>query len=278
MSHARLAAAALALSVFAAPLAPAFAGSLDVTAQEQPVYTPAPAPAPRPGLAFKLRGGVGVAPEYFGSRDLKASPDFALSFEFLRLPGGAEIGSPDPSTPYYGFTPRGSFRYIGKRSASDHSELAGLNDVDAAVELGLGIDYTQRNFEAYAAVRYGVIGHKAWVGELGANLVLHPSDRLTLRAGPRVFLGSSRYANTYFGVTPAEASAALPAFEARGGALSAGIEIGATYAINDLWGIDGAIRYDRYLNDAKDSPIVQQGRDDALSLRLGVTRRISLGF
>ncbi|MBL4917518.1 MipA/OmpV family protein [Szabonella alba] len=278
MTHPRLAAAALALSVLAAPLAPAFAGSLETTAQDQAVYTPPPAPAPRPGLAFKLRGGVGAAPEYFGSRDLKAGPDFALSFEFLRLPGGMTLGNPDPASPRYGFAPRGSFRYIAKRSANDHSELAGLDDVKASVELGLGLGYTQRNFEAYADLRYGVIGHNAWVGELGANLVLRPSDRLTLRAGPRVFMGDSRYANTYFGVTPAEASVALPAFSASGGALSAGIEIGATYAINDLWGIDGAIRYDRYLNDAKDSPIVQQGRDDAVSLRLGLTRRISLGF
>ncbi|MFN3823537.1 MAG: MipA/OmpV family protein [Pseudorhodobacter sp.] len=269
---------ALALaSLMVAASQPALAGSL-ATASDAVVYAPAPAPAPRPGLAFKLRGGVGAAPAYFGSRDLKAGPDFALSFEFLRLPGGATLGSPDPLTPQYGFVPRGSFRYIAKRSAADHAELAGLNDVKAAVELGLGLGYTQRNFEAYADVRYGVVGHKAWVGELGANLVLRPNDRLTLRAGPRLFMGSSDYANTYFGVTPGEASAALPAFRAKGGALSAGIEVGATYAINDLWGIDGAIRYDRYLNDAKASPIVQQGRDDALSLRIGVTRRISLGF
>jgi len=275
MKSALSAVAIASLTLF--PVGMARAGSLD-TAADPVLMSPAPQPAPRPGLAFQLRGGVGAAPAYFGSRDLKAGPDFALSFEFLRLPGGATLGNPDPLTPQYGFAPRGSFRYIAKRSATDHPELAGLNDVKASVELGLGLGYTQRNFEAFADIRYGVIGHKAWVGELGANLVLHPNDRLTLRAGPRLFMGSSDYANTYFGVTPAEASAALPAFRAKGGALSAGLEIGATYTINDLWGIDGAIRYDRYLNSAKDSPIVQQGRDDALSLRIGVTRRISLGF
>jgi len=271
-----LSAIALA-SLMAATSNAAAAGSLD-TATDPVVAAPAPVVSTRPGLAFKLRGGVGASPAYFGSRDLEAGPDFALSFEFLRLPGGASLGNPDPSNPRYGFSPRGSFRYIAKRSATDHPELAGLNDVKASVELGLGLAYTQRNFEAFADIRYGVIGHKAWVGEIGADLVMRPNDRLTLRAGPRLFMGSSDYANTYFGVTPAESSAALPAFRAKGGALTAGVELGATYAINDLWGIDGAIRYDRYLNSAKDSPIVQQGRDDALSLRIGVTRRISLGF
>ena len=271
-----LTAAALG-SIMALASVPATAGSLD-TAPDAIVVSPAPVAPARPGLAFRLRGGIGANPAYFGARDLKAGPDFALSFEFLRLPGGATLGNPDAASPRYGFSPRGSFRFIGKRSATDHPELAGLNDVKASVELGLGLAYTQRNFEAFADVRYGVIGHKAWVGELGADLVMRPNDRLTLRAGPRLFMGSSDYANTYFGVTPAESSAALPAFRAKGGALSAGLELGATYAINDLWGIDGAIRYDRYLNSAKDSPIVQQGRDSALSVRLGVTRRISLGF
>jgi outer membrane scaffolding protein for murein synthesis (MipA/OmpV family) len=269
---------ALALaSLIALPVSTAGAGSLDMAA-DPVVALPAPPSAPRPGIAFKLGAGVGASPEYFGSRDLRIGPDFSLSYEFLRLPGGKTFGSPDAATAQYGFRPRGTLRYISKRSAADHPELAGLNDVKAALELGLGIEYAQRNFEGFANVRYGVIGHKAWVGEIGANLVLHPSDRLTLRAGPRLFMGNRDYANTYFGVTPAEASAALPAFTAKGGALSAGLEIGATYAINDLWGIDGAIRYDRYLNSAKDSPIVQQGRDSALSLRIGVTRRISLGF
>lgn len=271
-----LSAIALA-SLMAAQSQSAAAGSLDMQA-DPVVAAPAPIISTRPGLAFKLRGGVGAAPAYFGARDLKAGPDVAFSFEFLRLPGGATLGNPDPATPRYGFSPRGSFRYIAKRSSADHPELAGLNDVKASVELGLGLTYTQRNFEAFADIRYGVIGHKAWVGELGADLVMRPNEKLTLRAGPRLFIGSSDYANTYFGVTPAESSAALPAFRAKGGALTAGVELGATYAINDLWGIDGAIRYDRYLNSAKDSPIVQQGRDDALSLRIGVTRRISLGF
>lgn len=175
--------------------------------------------------------------------------------------------------------PEGSFRYIGERSSSDNPELAGLDDVDMAIELGMGLAYSQRNYEVFGDVRYGVVGHESFVGELGADLRLHPTDRLTLTAGPRVFFGSDSYSQTYFGVTAAESAASgLAAYTASGGALSAGIELGATYAINDDWGIEGAVVYDRLLNDAADSPIVLQGSADQWSLRLGVTRRISLRF
>lgn len=267
----------LAAAFAAAPFA-AFAGSLD-TAADSVVAAPAPTYVKAPKLAFTLRAGIGGAPAYFGAKDLKAGPDFSFSLDYLALPGGRSIGNPDPNAVSYGFAPRGSFRYIAKRSATDNPELAGLNDVKAAVELGFGLGYTQRNFEAFADVRYGAIGHHAFVGEIGANLVARPSEQLTLRVGPRVFFGSAKYANTYFGVTAAEALAGNPSFPAaytaKGGALSAGLEVGATYAINDTWGIDGAVRWDKYLGDAKTSPIVAQGKDNNVSLRIGMTRRFS---
>jgi hypothetical protein len=38
------------------------------------------------------------------------------------------------------------------------------------------------------------------------------------------------------------------------------------------------LRWDAFTNSAKSSPIVTQGRTNNVSLRLGVTRRISLKF
>ncbi|WP_198144792.1 MipA/OmpV family protein [Pseudorhodobacter aquimaris] len=249
---------ALAAALVAAPFS-AFAGSLD-TAPDTQVVQPLP-PVKAPKLAFTLRAGVAGAPAYFGAKDLEAGPDFAFSLKYLALPGGRSFGSTDPKAVKYGLGLRGSFRYIAKRTATDDPELAGMNDVKATAELGLGLGYTQRNFEAFADVRYGAIGHHAWVGELGANAVVHPNEKLTLRAGPRVFFGDSDYADTYFGVSAAESTASgFAAHSASGGALSAGVELGATYAVNDAWGIDGALRWDKYLGDAKSSPIVQQGK------------------
>tara|TARA_R110002096_G_scaffold373859_4_gene567406 strand:- start:2063 stop:2902 length:840 start_codon:yes stop_codon:yes gene_type:complete len=272
---------AAALSVFALPAAAGGYG----TVSSDPVIAPpveSTAPGKTPALVFVLRGGVGVAPAYFGSKKLKTGPDAGFSLEFLRLPMGRSIGTADPGAARYGFAPRGSFRVISERSAKESPELTGLDTVKTSVEIGMGLGYTQRSFEAYADVRYGAIGHKAFVGELGANLVMHPTQDLTVKIGPRVLLGNGKYAATYFGVTAAEAAAAgtssFAAYSAKGGALSAGVELGATYAINDDWGLDGALRWDKFTGSAKNSPIVAQGRSSNLSLRLGLTRRIALTF
>jgi outer membrane protein len=257
---------ALAALVLAAPLQ-ANAGSLETTSAETAVAYTTPA-ARTPGLMFTLRGGVASGPAYFGADKTDIGPDIGFSLDYLRLPGGYDIGDPDPSAIKLGFAPFASLNFIAKRSAVDYPELAGLPDIKASFELGAGLGYTHNNFEAYIAARYGVIGHEAWVGEAGVNLVARPTDALTLRAGPRVFLADSKYANTYFGT---------PTYAAKGGIVSASFDIGATYELNDVWALDGAVRFEQYQNDAKNSPIVTQaqGSDNNISLRLGVSRRFS---
>ena len=267
---------ALAIGTVAGALPGAtFAGDLSV-----PVAEPAPivvAPAPSPDLIFKLRGGIAVVPDYIGSSDYTFGPDLGFSLQYARL-FGREFGSAG-AEPRFGTKLRGSFRYVDERSADDNSELAGLDDLDTSVELGLGLGYSSYRFDAFADIRYGVVGHEAWVGELGADVKAYPTDRLTLSMGPRLFVGSDRYADTYFGISSAEAAgSAFSAYDANGGLLSAGLELGATYEINDNWGVEGAITWDRLSGDADDSPIVQQGDRDQYGLRVGITRQITLDF
>jgi outer membrane protein len=50
------------------------------------------------------------------------------------------------------------------------------------------------------------------------------------------------------------------------------------YLLNERWGVEGAAEYERLLNDAADSPITEQGSADQYTVRVGITRRISLDF
>lgn len=264
-----LAAVALAL----APV-PALAGDA-APVQSEPVVT---APAnPGPGLMFSLYGGVSVAPAYFGADETETGPALALRFHGLRLGSGRSFGSGDPWEPALGLGVRPALRFIAERDASAHDDLSGMADIDATVELGLGLGYTARNFAVFAEARRGFGGHEDWVGELGADLVARPVDGLRVTFGPRVFWGGDAYAATYFGVTAAEASALNPAFDARGGVLSAGLELGATYALNDTWGIDATLAWSRWRNDAADSPIVKNGREDDLRLSVGLVHVFRFG-
>ena len=252
---------------------------LAAAAQGVEPFGTSPAPV-TPDLIFTLGAGLSASPDYFGSDDHEVGPAFSLGLGYLNL-AGRGVGNPDPTDPGYGLGFRGSFRYLGEREAGDYLELAGLDDVDASYELGGGIGYRSENFDAFADLRYGIGGHESFVGELGADAKVHPTDRLTLTLGPRVFIGSDDYAASYFGVTPDEAVASggvIPAYDADGGVLSAGLELGATYDVSDKWGVEGAVTWDRFTGDAELSPIVEQGDRDQYGLKIGVTRLITLDF
>lgn len=264
-------------ALVAAPVAQA--GSIAMPADAaQPVYTaPEPIAAGGPEVVLTLGAGLAVKPEYFGSSDYGAGPSFGVRLNYLNV-GPLNFGSLN-GDPASGIGLRGSFRYVGERVAGDYPELDGLDDVDATVELGLGLGYRSRNFDAFADVRYGIGGHESLVGELGADYKIQPADRLTVSLGPRVLLGSDDYTSTYFGISAAEAAASdYTAYAADGGVVSAGVELGARYEINDVWGVQGAVTYDRFMGDAADSPIVEQGERDQYGLRIGLTRQITLDF
>jgi outer membrane scaffolding protein for murein synthesis (MipA/OmpV family) len=128
-------------------------------------------------------------------------------------------------------------------------------------------------------VRYGFIGHNAWTGDIGADGIAYPMDGLTLTLGPRLGFGDNRFADTYFGISETESErSGLEAYDAKGGLLSAGVELGARYLFNDRWGVEGGASWGRLLNDAADSPITEEGSADQYRVRLGITRSISLDF
>ena len=130
-------------------------------------------------------------------------------------------------------------------------------------------------------MRYGVIGSNAWVGDVGADAIAYPIDGLTLTLGPRLNFGDDRFANTYFGISPEESArnGNLPAYDASGGLLGAGVELGARYLFNERWGVEGS---------AVLGPAAERRRRFAdhragigttsTDVRIGLTRRISLDF
>ncbi|MDO6586010.1 MipA/OmpV family protein [Salipiger sp. 1_MG-2023] len=229
-----------------------------------------------PGVVFSLRGGVASAPDFFGSDDYTAGPDLGFSFHGLTLNNGFSLGDSDPWNDAMGLGFGGSFRFIPERDSSDHDTLRGMDDIDATVELGFGVSYTGNAYEVFGNVRRGFGGSEAWVGEAGMDIIARPDERWKLTMGPRLFWGNDSYANTYFGVDSDEATASRSAFDADGGLLSAGVEMGASYQLNDDWGIEGAVTWENYRNDAADSPIVDD--TDQWTVRLGVTRVMRLRF
>lgn len=240
------------------------------------MFAALPAAAQERSFNFALRGGATVAPEYLGSDQTETDADLGFTFGSLTW-GGKTIGNVVRGIPDNGISLRGAFRVIGDRSVDDSPELAGLEDIDTAVELGFGLTYQQTNWMAFGEVRKGVTGHSGVTGTLGADWIFRPNDRWLITAGPRVNFGDEEFASTYFGV-PTGGSSNFAAFDASGGALGAGLEVAGTYFIDDKWALEGAVSYEKLLGDAADSPITQNGSEDQWRIRLGLSRVFTLNF
>jgi outer membrane protein len=232
-----------------------------------------------PDIVGTIGAGVEASPAYFGSNETEMGVDFIGRFVYIRFPKGFKICSGHAVGFRTGFGLRGSARYIRKRESSDYSEINGLDDVPWTFEGGLGIGYEQKNYRVFGDVRYGIIGSNAWVGDLGADAIAYPIQGLTVTLGPRLNFGSDNYMDAYFGISGSESTkSGLAQYDPSSGLYSGGILLTARYLINERWGVEGEAAWERLLDDASDSPIVQQGSKDQYGISLNLTRRISLDF
>jgi outer membrane protein len=211
-------------------------------------------------LAFELGLGVNTAPAYEGSKDYEAGPGIGgslsrLNWWFLDIDKGDGLG--------FGVGP--SFRYLSERTAADYPRLAGIDDVDAALELGAQASYRWPNAEVFGAVRMGVTGHEGIVMDFGADAVLFPARDYELRIGPRLSFADDAYADTYFSVP---GGAFLPAYDADAGLYSAGLEMSLRYDFNDEWALESTVGWKRLTGSVGDSPVVEDPNQGMISVLL----------
>ena len=227
-----------------------------------------------PGISFELGAAGKVTPRYFGASKLVLSPVPLFRLKRLELPNGFTIGGGSDE----GFSLSPSIDVIGKRSAKDSPELVGLTTIDTAVELGVAAQYQMGHFRVMGAVRRGFGGHEGFRGELGADVIVKPTDQWTFHGGPRLGFGDSKFTNTYFGVSAADASATFPATVIGGGLVSAGLEAGLRYQVDEYWAVEAGAGWSRLVGDAAKSPITAQGSKDQYSLSFGVVRLFDISF
>lgn len=235
-----------------------------------------------PLLAFTGFIGARAAPAYQGASDAAVAPSLKFSLVSLNW-GQLQYGDPELSDdPLYfsgGFVPRLRFRYEPARKSSDHPELSGLADVDDALEIGFGGTYVWPSAEISAELRYGAIGHESWIGEVRAHYVMRPAPRVSVRIGPQLLIASDGYMDTYFGVTPGEASASpFTAFDPSGGPFRGGIDLILTYRVGARTWVELGAGHTVFLGDAADSPIVRSGSDSYSEIRIGLRRAFEVRF
>ena len=231
-----------------------------------------------PGLAsaqdrniqFELGLGTSLAPTYEGSDDYKAGVAMTGSLQALSL-GPLQI---QPGQLGFGLAP--SFRYLSERTKDDAPVLRGIDDVDAALELGLKASYRWEYAEAWGALRKGVTGHEGVVADLGADAIIDAGSNTTLRFGPRVSFADDSYMDTYFSV-PTTATR-LRAYDADGGLKSYGLEMTMRHDVTEAWAVQGTLGWTQMAGDAADSPIVKAGDRDQGTISLMLIRKFDFRF
>ena len=169
------------------------------------------------------------------------------------------------------FSVAAAIGYAPGRDASDFEDrthLKGLGDLDGSVEARLFVEADLGILEGEFEFGHGLNsdGHDGWYAEAGLVLDNMVSENLYLSAGPSVRFSSENFQQAYYGVTSTQAAATgLTQYSPGTGGESASFEVMSRYFLTEDWTLLAKGEYRYLLNDAKDSPIVdQKGQFSAL--------------
>lgn len=202
----------------------------------------------------------GAVPDYQGASALQgtALPYFYVEYKnryFLHPTSGLGVYLYNKDDNFIST----SLTYAFGRQEDDTGFLQGLGDIDGGVALRAAGQYRLKYGVVGAIVSHQVSGTDTGVeATLYASTRLKPSPRARIYPTVRVVFADSERQQALFGVTPAQAaSSAFSAYSADGGVKSYGFQLQGLYDLRKNWRLAGQASWDVLVNDAADSPIVQ---------------------
>lgn len=212
---------------------------------------------------------VGRAPDYQGSNDYRfvGAPFFKFTFSGRRYVQfiGTELSANLLNDPVLRFGPSLNYR-PGRSDSVDDSVVSKMQKIDATAEAGAFIG---AEFINSSNPRQRFITNLDFLDDVGNtnkgyNITL--SARywyplflpLDVSIGASTTYASSNYMQTYFGVTPSNVgSSGLPLYNASSGIKDVTVSPALVFHMSMSWHIGVGFRYQRLLNDAKNSPVVK---------------------
>ena len=216
--------------------------------------------------------GVGMAPDYEGSDDSEAAPVLFGRYNwdsgrYVALGGTQEAGKALRlranliSDEMWELGP--VLQYRMERDDVDDNQVDRMKDIDAATELGAFVGFKSGPWSASLTYATDVSDeHDGSVADLAGSYQLPINDQFSLIFGASVSYADSDYMDTYFGVNANNrGTSTLSSYSADGGLKDVGLSLTAKYHLNKSWGLQGGLTYYRMLNDAEDSPLVDDVGD-----------------
>ena len=212
-----------------------------------------------------LGAGVALTPDYEGSEDYQAAliPYVSVAWSnhmTINLIGNTAKANLIPSPIWKGGL---IGQYIDKRDDVDNNRVDRLKDVDASVMLGGFFGFEHENWSAsIEAMADMADGNDGSIVRLNGGYRI-PIDRAwKLSLGVFTTWADDDYMQAYFEIDAADsARSGLKTFDAESGFKDVGLNLTASFKPWEHWGFMGLASYKRLLNDAKDSPVVDDEGD-----------------
>ena len=210
--------------------------------------------------------GVGVAPDYEGSDDTQGVPMLMLSGRYDSGRSFALTGTNLKvnllASERYSFGP--ALNYRMGRDDVDNDQVDAMKDVDASFEAGIFGGVNCSNWLLGLEILTDVSDeHAGTLIQATAGYLWRASEQLTITPGISATYADDDYMDAYFGVNSKNrGSSTLPDYEAGSGIKDVGAKVVAHYTPWEHWGVMGILSYTALLDDAKDSPIVDDEGDD----------------
>ena len=227
------------------------------------------------GMHYAVGAGTGARPDYEGSNDYDVFPYGFFKVwwndgRYAQLEGAQSSGSAVrlagnliPNSPLE-FGP--VLQYRLERDNVQSGRVDQLGEVDAAVEAGVNLAYRAKPWLLEATWVYDISQkYEGHLLELAGGWEEKASDNLGISLTVASTWASDQYMDTYFGVSAADAAliAGYTDHNPDDGFKDVGGRLAMTWK-GDNWGgwkIIASFSYFRLLNDAEDSPIVDESGD-----------------
>ncbi|MFY4348613.1 MipA/OmpV family protein [Enterobacter hormaechei] len=242
--------------------------------------TPALAAGQRQGNVLTLGGGVDVAPRYSGSDKSRVTAaqvvDYAMANGLFisttrGLGYGNHVGNLDYSAALSYRAGRKDRDVSSDSIASGSDYLRGMGDVkgSAVVVPGLGYrvtDWLNVQLQAEVPVSERDNGEAVHFG-IASPLYTSPENSVTLALTGSS--GSSKYMQTYYGVSAAQSAASgFARHDAGSGIYAYSLNLDWTHKLTSRWSLLAAAGVTQLTGEAGDSPIVQRKTSPVGSLKV----------
>lgn len=242
--------------------------------------TPALAAGQRQGNVLTLGGGVAVAPRYSGSDKSRVTAaqvvDYAMANGFFisttrGLGYGNRVGNLDYSAALSYRAGRKDRDVSSDSIASGSDYLRGMGDIkgSAVVVPGLGYritDWLNVQLQADVPVSERDNGEAVHFG-IASPLYTSPENSVTLALTGS--WGSSKYMQTYYGVSAAQSAASgFARHDAGSGIYAYSLNLDWTHKLTSRWSLLAAAGVTQLTGEAGDSPIVQRKTSPVGSLKV----------